>query len=125
MVTGQKKVEEFPVRAWRVEVTQKHINDGVCGNPKRCAVAQAISEIEGMEDVDVRLSVPQGSFRVQRAVAYFNWQGKTYAVALPPEVARFIAAFDKAEQVKPFVFEMSLEFAIRFDESLHPGGFSL
>lgn len=105
-------VQEFPVRGWRVEVKREHINDGVCGNPKLCAVAKAIGELPEMDCVDVRLRAAQGSFRVQRAEAYFDYKDAPFHVALPPEVARFIAAFDKGEVVKPFVFEMSLEYAL-------------
>jgi hypothetical protein len=123
-MTGPK-VKELPVRSWRVEVTDKHINKGTCGNPKRCAVALAIADLEGMDCVDVRLRAPEGSFRVSRAEAFFDYKWTPYEVALPPEVARFIADFDMGKLVRPFVFELSLAFAIPIEKIVRPGSISL
>lgn len=73
-----------------VKVTQQHIDNGVVGNPRRCAIALALKEVLDIDYVDM------DGFNIGDVVIPF-----------PVEVSEFILGFDSnPKQPQPFSFEL-------------------
>lgn len=86
----------------KVNVTQKHIDDGVPSH-KHCPIALAIRETHLPVDcgVDVKAS----------CVEFITLDGEWVSSAearyrLPQKAQRFVSDFDKSKRVYPFKFEM-------------------
>lgn len=90
----------------KITVTQDHIDNGVCGNPFRCAIAQAVSEL--YPDYQVRVS----DFSIFVSKSGPNLMSRTVAYSidreLPEEMREFIANFDDGKQVTPTIFEVDI-----------------
>jgi hypothetical protein len=78
-------------RSSKIEVTQEHINNGVCSSPSECAVALALA---------AAFDTP----RVQVLTTYAKVGDVGFS--LPKKVVKFIRAFDKAKPVKPISFRL-------------------
>ncbi len=74
-----------------INVTQRHIDNGICLAPCRCPVALAFMD-EGIE-------AGVTPFRL--------WIGKK-SINMPQNASRFVVAFDRGDPVQPFSFEIEL-----------------
>ena len=79
-----------------INVTQKHINDGVRCECKDCPVALALKDA-GATDVIAGFG--------QMA---FSFNGKEYQTPAPHAVVDFIYHYDNGESVAPFTFVLKL-----------------
>ena len=89
-----------------IEVTEKHIEDGIRKNCEHCPVALAVREATGSrsalvsvypydeEHTEIELHIPGDKIRRIRA---------------PKIVDSFASSFDKGIEVHPFTFELDLE----------------
>lgn len=82
-----------------INVTRKHINDGIRGDCNRCAVALAVLDLPGVcvaeVDGDIIRAHPE--------------RGAMVAAGTPDEVVEFIERFDCDGIVDPFTFEVEFE----------------
>ena len=85
----------------RVQITEKHIADGVRRRPGSCAVALAVKEAAGAGEVTVnRIGI-----QVFKTYSDFlRHKGALYRT--PPAAASFIAALDNGKPVQPTEFQM-------------------
>lgn len=82
----------------KIEVTQKHIDEGTPMNSKDCAIARAIKDVVGK---DAEVAVSQFCYLVRMP------DGREISVMTTPEMFGFISNFDRNKaEAKPFVFEM-------------------
>lgn len=79
----------------KIEVTQEHIDKGDRFSPSCCPLALAIKDATGLYGVSV------GADYVTRMEPY-------RFITLPRRAAGFRKAFDRAEKVKPFTFELDI-----------------
>lgn len=80
-----------------VKVEQKHINNGTKGNCYSCPIARAISDIDGMEWVQVDHFDIKGTFN-----------GVGFCMTTPQICKRFMFDFDQGYPVTPFEFELEV-----------------
>jgi hypothetical protein len=78
----------------KVKVEQRHIDKGIPKSSSCCAVALAVREVVGHEDVDVD--------EYSIAVAYDSYRA-------PRKVTEFIEDFDRGDVVSPFEFELTCD----------------
>jgi hypothetical protein len=78
----------------KVSVTRKHIKRGTCGSTARCAVALAVADATGEDDIC--------------AVESYIYVGRTTRYNTPQVVCEFMSKFDKRVECEPFEFEMEL-----------------
>jgi hypothetical protein len=83
-----------------INVTREHINNGVRGSGKMCALALSIQEQTDMKEAWV------GPFSgVWPSLgAYTGGRG----IPLPVEARKFICDFDDGKPVQPFSFELDV-----------------
>ncbi len=74
-----------------IQVTQKHIDEGVPGECDRCPIALAMHDA-------LKLNVSVGD--------YDCWTDEYVEVELPKEAKIFVHDFDRLEPVHPFSFEI-------------------
>ena len=88
----------------QINVTQKHIDNGICSDAYNCPIALAI--LEQIDDVyEVEVNGPNITF-LSKSLGYCK-------VSLDCDtskiVEQFQVQFDKNKNVKPFAFELSFE----------------
>jgi hypothetical protein len=79
-----------------VRVEEKHIKNGECSSPWKCAIALAINDIENVEESDV------GNFTA--GIRFKDGTRKEYI--LPEQAVDFIALFDGKQDARPFEFDL-------------------
>ena len=77
-----------------VKVQQKHIDEGVPGEPGLCPIACALEEMGHQ----VRVCSEEVKFQIDRNIEH--------TIGLPKEARDFIDAFDAERICMPFVFEL-------------------
>jgi hypothetical protein len=83
----------FDTHKITINVTQEHLDEGVCGDPERCPIALAVKQQHGF-DVSV------GDYGIE----YYAWD-----VRLPHKARDFIREFDfDRPSAKPFTFEIEI-----------------
>lgn len=92
------------MKTWKlkVNVRRKHIEQGVCDDPKNCAVARALLDKTSVSQVDV-FGAGDGFIRVKRK------GGRWFACYVPDN---FIDRFDLREErskLKPLSFVLKLK----------------
>lgn len=79
-----------------IKVTQRHIDEGLCGDLVKCMAALALAEASGLSVLvgpwDVTFEYPIG--------------GGSFNVDLPKRVQKKIVLFDNGRTVKPFSFRL-------------------
>lgn len=84
----------------QVTVSKRHIDDGKCGSPKRCAVALAIRE-HVKEGIYVCIEAGQVCFTSYTKADFSRRK-------LPIEASQFIERFDRMKSVEPITFELDI-----------------
>lgn len=90
-------------KPFTLEVQQKHLTEGICKSPSRCAVAKALMDhFDGMSD----LKVSSLGVYVTHANVYMK-DGDSLRIMLPEDLRNYIVAFDKHFDLKPRAFEIT------------------